>query len=572
MKESVLIMGDDVRSFLTVVRSLGSKGIVVDVCPINFSSHALHSRYIRRIHRLTPYSLDKKRWVNSLRKIIKKNQYNLIIPCNDQFIIPIYEHIGELPKCNMALPNRMAYEYFYDKFSTRSLADRCNVPMAPGRLLKDNDSGETLISEFGLPLIIKPRRSFNIDTLDTRNKVHVLKSQNAIDSLLKILKKPSDYMVEGYFSGQGGGISILADKGTVLLAFQHIRIHEPPDGGGSSYRKSVQLDPVLEGYVLKLARETNLSGVCMFEFKINKAKETAILIEVNARFWGSLPLAVWSGVDFPYYLFRLLVHGNRPKITRYKVGCYSRNLTSDLFCLAAHLESGQARRILVLFRLVRGLVIGFMRFVSGKEKIDSFSWKDPAPSILEFTEILRLIGRKILKFVPYYNSFLRNHTAKRLLKIWRRSRHRSTKIAVICSGNICRSPFAAQLIRRRLNEIGATADIQSYGLIPRNYRKPPADAIECARRFNVDISDHYSMYATDKVLIEAHIIFVFDDENKANIKARSLANVAPVVKLGDLCGIGTIPDPYGCGQREFNLTYDAISRCVEKIVEVLSVS
>ncbi len=46
----------------------------------------------------------------------------------------------------------------------------------------------------------------------------------------------------------------------------------------------------------------------MVEFKLDRRKGNAAkLIDVNGRFWGSLQLAILSGVDFPYYLYQLAV-------------------------------------------------------------------------------------------------------------------------------------------------------------------------------------------------------------------------------------------------------------------------
>jgi predicted ATP-grasp superfamily ATP-dependent carboligase len=51
-----------------------------------------------------------------------------------------------------------------------------------------------------------------------------------------------------------------------------------------------------------------LDGVAMVEFKLDRRKGNAAkLIDVNGRFWGSLQLAILSGVDFPYYLYQLAV-------------------------------------------------------------------------------------------------------------------------------------------------------------------------------------------------------------------------------------------------------------------------
>ena len=40
------------------------------------------------------------------------------------------------------------------------------------------------------------------------------------------------------------------------------------------------------------------------EFRVDAASDHWILVEINGRFWGSLPLAVASGMDFPLGLIR----------------------------------------------------------------------------------------------------------------------------------------------------------------------------------------------------------------------------------------------------------------------------
>ena len=43
----------------------------------------------------------------------------------------------------------------------------------------------------------------------------------------------------------------------------------------------------------------------MAEFKVNPRTGGWVLIEINGRFWGSLPLTIAAGADFPRYLYEL---------------------------------------------------------------------------------------------------------------------------------------------------------------------------------------------------------------------------------------------------------------------------
>ena len=53
----VLVLGDDTRSFLATVRSLGRQGVAVHVAPANFRSPALLSRYIAAVPDQPPGTL-----------------------------------------------------------------------------------------------------------------------------------------------------------------------------------------------------------------------------------------------------------------------------------------------------------------------------------------------------------------------------------------------------------------------------------------------------------------------------------------------------------------------------------
>ena len=79
-----------------------------------------------------------------------------------------------------------------------------------------------------------------------------------------------------------------------------------------------------------LLKEVNWHGVGMVEFKIEKDTGIPYFIEVNGRFWGSLQLAIDSGVDFPYLLYCIATNSNLELSNEYLIGTKSRWLLGDL--------------------------------------------------------------------------------------------------------------------------------------------------------------------------------------------------------------------------------------------------
>ena len=125
----------------------------------------------------------------------------------------------------------------------------------------------------------------------------------------------SPLLLQEYFTGDGVGIEVLADQGEVVYAFQHRRLHELPLTGGGQLLAGEALPSIPSFYALRPESDEGhaLAWVAMVEFKYNEQSAESRLMEINGRFWGSLPLAVSAGADFPYFLYELLVLGKTLK-------------------------------------------------------------------------------------------------------------------------------------------------------------------------------------------------------------------------------------------------------------------
>jgi len=89
MSGKVLVFGDDTRSFLAIVRSLGRRGVVVHAAPANFRSPALRSRYIARLHDVPPWMGDGAEWLAATTTLLQAERYDLVIPCSETALLPL---------------------------------------------------------------------------------------------------------------------------------------------------------------------------------------------------------------------------------------------------------------------------------------------------------------------------------------------------------------------------------------------------------------------------------------------------------------------------------------------------
>ncbi|PYP71945.1 MAG: protein tyrosine phosphatase [Gemmatimonadetes bacterium] len=147
-----------------------------------------------------------------------------------------------------------------------------------------------------------------------------------------------------------------------------------------------------------------------------------------------------------------------------------------------------------------------------------------------------------------------------------RRRPRLTSLLVVCHGNICRSPFAAALLRRASARNGVRVD--SAGFLGPG-RPPPPEAVAAAARHGVDLSAHRSQFVTADRVRLANLIVVMDPTQGREIRDRFGRAGRDVLVLGDLdpepIDTSTIQDPLHQPPRVFAETYARIERCVREL-------
>jgi len=153
-----------------------------------------------------------------------------------------------------------------------------------------------------------------------------------------------------------------------------------------------------------------------------------------------------------------------------------------------------------------------------------------------------------------------------------RGRARPDSVLVVCHGNICRSPFAAALLRQALRPL---VRVESAGFVRPNRAVPP-EAIAAAGRRGVDLADHRSRLLTPELARAADLIVVMDPVQQRHVRERVGRAVRDVIVLGDLDPappeggrVRTIPDPIGQGSAVFETSYARIERCIAGLVSVL---
>jgi predicted ATP-grasp superfamily ATP-dependent carboligase len=191
--------------------------------------------------------------------------------------------------------------------------------------------------------------------------------------------------------GDGVGIFLLRAQGVTHLQFAHRRLREkPPAGGVSTYREAIEPPSALLTQCEQLLDALEYDGPAMIEFKQDGVTGEYVLMEINARLWGSLQLAIDAGVDFPVALVQMAL--GQPIAQRGAVAMGTRTVW----------ELGELDHALALLRRSREqlhgppeLAVGGMAALRAltdhrwSDRAEIFRWSDPMPFVAELSRWIR---------------------------------------------------------------------------------------------------------------------------------------------------------------------------------------
>jgi predicted ATP-grasp superfamily ATP-dependent carboligase len=347
--EAIVLDGEQ-RSALAVTRSLGRRGIKVTVGAEVRPSLSSTSRYCKDSFIYpSPYD-DPIGFVQTLKEVMKRSCNSILYPMTDVTMTETLLNCDNLPT-GVLLPfsGYDKYNRITDKISLFRLARELDVPIPKTFISNEYENTETLLEavvESGFPVVVKPGFSkIKTETGWVNAKVRYAADGGKLREIIsdEIFNR-FPFLIQERIEGPGIGIFLLMKNGEVLAEFAHRRIREkPPSGGVSVLCESIELPKDAMEAAVKILAKVRWTGVAMVEFKADRKDNIAKLMEVNARFWGSLQLSISSGVDFPYLLFQMACGDQITNSQGYVVGLKSRWELGDLDHLLIRLTNNREK-------------------------------------------------------------------------------------------------------------------------------------------------------------------------------------------------------------------------------------
>ncbi|NVM74434.1 peptidoglycan/LPS O-acetylase OafA/YrhL/predicted ATP-grasp superfamily ATP-dependent carboligase [Duganella sp. SG902] len=364
-----VVLGIDTPIGLAIIRDLGRHGVKVHGIARGEGAPGLASRYLHRgILRADDVPAQ-------LRRLADEIGSAALFAISETDIMTLNRARAELPSYRFMFPDAARMERVLRKDLTYAAAATVGVFVPRTWHPASIEDCAMAAAQVRYPVVLKWADPNAMIPLLRQAGLALQKLQHCADApaLTACLRRYQPLgrypMVQEYCAGHGLGQFVLMKDGKALYQFQHQRLHEwPPEGGTSTL--CVSLPPERHAELMRrsvaLLRELAWEGVAMVEYRYDSATGRAALMEVNGRFWGSLPLACQSGAHFPWYCYQAYGLGREVAATPYAANVRCRYMTA---------ETKRLLRVLS-WRELAGYLLEFVRPRSG---YFVFDWRDPMP-------------------------------------------------------------------------------------------------------------------------------------------------------------------------------------------------
>lgn len=386
----IAVLGADSPIGLTVIRELGERG--VPVLAQGKTEHAL-GRYSRHVQHFVATSAPIAEW---LPQLVAEHRIEAVLAYSEHHLLQLAALKDRLP-CPVLAPDAGKLALVLDKQQTFDAAARVGISVPASWSPVAGEDFAAKAAALAYPVAIKwPDPNAVASALAAQGldleKVEYAKSA---EELLAVLRRYDAIdlwpLVQTWCPGHGLGQMLHMHEGRATLRFQHRRLREwPPTGGVSSFCETVPLDEHGAQMALSeaLLREIGWEGPAMVEYRHDPATGTYWLMEINGRFWGSIPLAYHAGAHFAWETYRCRVLGERDETEPRLRSRRARYVIPDTKHIAAVLRDSRLPRATRL-----GAGLGFLAdFADPRVRYYVWSWRDRKPF---FGDLLGIVRRAL---------------------------------------------------------------------------------------------------------------------------------------------------------------------------------
>ena len=373
----VLVTYGWVRSSYAVVRSLGRHGATVFVGDPARLAMAKHSRYCAGAVRLPDFFADPEAYVAAVAEACRAHAIDWLMPGHeDLYWLALYR--DRLPSAvRLVHPPVASMALAMDKGAALEQARQAGCPVPATGHAHSLEGLERLARTTAYPAVLKTRAGNSAKGVAVCRDADELMAR-ARQWITQYGLGPDEYpVVQEHLPGRAIGTCHLFREGEPVAASAEVYLRAKGGGvfGTSTLRQTVSApEAVAAGE--RVLRALDWHGVAQMDFMAD-ADGTDRLIEINPRLWGSLPLSITAGVDFPRWVEMLaLAEGAIPAVQA-PAGVTQRWLLGEGLAALHYLRRGRPRAALRALNPVAATAY------------DDLCRDDPVPFLFELLDYAR---------------------------------------------------------------------------------------------------------------------------------------------------------------------------------------
>lgn len=296
----ILIDSIDKRMTVPLIDDLVKRGYEVHGIGIK-GSEALNAKQLKQRHYLNKLTIEE-----DLKVLLDGYSDQDILLFGNPLMVIAVNNIQ--PKQKHLFPTNESVSQANDKFHLVDVAHKLGIKYPK----------TSIRNSVNIPYIIKLQCSENA-ALKPAQRYYWVNNQKDRDASIIFEKVHKGNLIyQQLVKGSGYGVSMLLDKNSRLVDFiVHKRLLEyPVSGGPSALCKSI-VDHKKAEQAYQLLKSLHWQGFAMVEFKGDS------LMEINPRFWGSMPLIFQADSNFYQHYIEACMGSSTPITTKkvlYKSG------------------------------------------------------------------------------------------------------------------------------------------------------------------------------------------------------------------------------------------------------------
>ncbi len=389
----VLVTGADQRQSVTVIRSLGRHGVRVVAAGPHERSLGFVSKHASATWVYPDPYRDPHAFIDSILEAIRTYKVDMVFPVVESTLVVINQFRDIIEQeASVVAASKEAVDLSMDKDRQFKIATDLGIRVPKTIAPISMDEADEQIKALQFPVVLKA----NVKPQEADKAAAILKVDYADTyPTLKTLLVPYYQagvipIIQEMIYGDGIGCGVLMDHDQALCCYQYHRGRENHPTGGVPVRyHSMPMWEEVREQSVKMLQGMNWHGIAQVEWKNIIGTREVVLMEVNGRFWASLPGAVHAGMDFPAWLYDLWKGDPVQCHESYRIPVASRHLSGDLNRLEIVLRLPLPISSVPIGSKFKEALAFFSDFFRWRVKSDVFSWSDPMPGWREIGDILK---------------------------------------------------------------------------------------------------------------------------------------------------------------------------------------